>query len=467
MLNDMSSVLSNVVKNTAMASPSTSGASLNCRPEGNGSSFVARGSSASQFTPGQNLFGQVIGRTQNGNFTLRFGSFTLQAGSGLPFTVGQQLSVTVSGQQHGMLTLDMNGSPFSTLSSESVTQTLAQLNLPMSEGNFMLANSLVGHGAPLDKSTFLFMQKVLAQLPPTSNSAVFNSRVGAALFLQNNHLPLSSGNILLLSNFIAQNPQVAQQLFSIQGEVRRLLNDPGKVSSKALEVLGQAPGLLGEMIFESGSMKGMGKSKSKAALLFDMAKQAGIETNLELVGGGESDWELLSLLRQLRQLTSSQDESLNGLLQQLQNYEDNLQAQRLINQGKPDSSFGFYYMQIPLRFEFCEFAEIWIRYRWKEDGSRVVDTDDCRLEFAVNTDSLGELFFTLCIQNGTVELTVKTDDESIAACLGDYLPVLQERISELGWAVGTFQANVNQSIENRELSEYCELSSLEGVNVQA
>ncbi|MGM9998186.1 MAG: hypothetical protein ACI38Q_02140 [Candidatus Bruticola sp.] len=467
MLNDMSSVLSSAIKNTAMASPSAASSPLGRGAEGNSTSFTARGSSASQFSPGQNLFGQVVGRSQNGSFTLRFGNVTLQAGSGLPFTVGQQLNVTVSGQQHGLLTLDMNGSPFSSLSSESITQTLAQLNLPMSEGNFMLASSLVGHGAPLDRSTFLLMQKVLAQLPPTSNSAVFNSRVGAALFLQNNQLPLSSSNILLLSNFIAQNPQAAQQLFSIQGEVRRLLSDPGKISSKALEVLNQVPGLLGEMILEPGGMKGTGKSRSKAALLFDTAKQTGIETNLELIGGGESDWELLALLRQLRQLTQGQSTSLGSLLQQLQDYEDNLQAQRLINQGKPDSSFGFYYMQIPLRFEFCESAEVWIRYRWKEDGSRVVDPDDCRLEFAVSTDSLGELFFTIETRTGCVDLTVKSDDESVVACLNDYLPVLQERIAELGWTTGTFQAAASQNSENRELAEYCELSSLEGVNVQA
>lgn len=469
MLGNVSSVFSNVGKNIAQSSNSTFASPLSKGANGAYTSFTARGASTAQFQPGQNLFGQVVGREQNGNFTLRFGNTTLQANGGLPFNVGQQLSVTVSGQQRGMLTLDMASTPFSSLNSETVTQTLVQLNLPMSEGNFMLASSLVEHGAPLDKATFQSMQKALAQLPPTSDPAVFNSRVGATLFLQNSQLPITGRNIMLLSTFLAQNPQVTQQLFSIQSEVRRLINNPGQISSKALEILNQVPGLLGEMILEpGGNVKGAGKHTGKAALLFDMAKQAGIETNLGLVGGGESDWELLALLRELRKLTDTQEASLSALFKNCQNYEDNLQAQRLINQGKPDSSFGFYYMQIPLRREFGESAEVWIRYRWKEeDGSRVVDIDDSHLEFIVKTDSLGELLFSLDIGAGYVELTAKSDDEAVVACLEAYLPVLQERIEGLGWKSGAFEAVLNNHVGGHELMGCQELSSLEGVNVQA
>lgn len=469
MLNSVSSALSNVGKSIAQSSNSGSASPFGRGANGANTSFVARGTATSQFQPGQNLFGQVVGREQNGNFTLRFGNTTLQASAKLPFNVGQQLNVTVSGQQRGMLTLDMASTPFSSLNSETVTQTLVQLNLPMSEGNFMLASSLVEHGAPLDKATFQSMQKALAQLPPTSDPAVFSSRVGATLFLQNSQLPVTGRNILLLSTFLAQNPQVTQQLFNIQSEVKRLINNPGNMSSKALEILNQVPGLLGEMVLEpGGNLKGTGKSSGKAALLFDMAKQAGIETNLGLVGGGESDWELLALLRELRKFTDAQDASLSALFKNCQNCEDNLQAQRLINQGKPDSSFGFYYMQIPLRHEFSESAEVWIRYRWKEeDGSRVVDIDDSHLEFIVKTDSLGELFFSLDTGAGYVELTAKSDDKSVVSCLEAYLPVLQERIEELGWKVGFFEAILHDNVGGHELMGCQELSSLEGVNVQA
>ena len=97
----------------------------------------------------------------------------------------------------------------------------------------------------------------------------------------------------------------------------------------------------------------------------------------------------------------------------------------------------------------------------------MVDIDDSHLEFIVRTDSLGELFFSLDIGAGYVELTAKSDDESVVSCLEAYLPVLQERIEELGWKVGFFEAVLNDSIGGHEFVGCQELSSLEGVNVQA
>ncbi len=64
-------------------------------------------------------------------------------------------------------------------------------------------------------------------------------------------------------------------------------------------------------------------------------------------------------------------------------------------------------------------------------------------------------------------MTAKSDDESVVGCLEAYLPVLQERIEELGWKTGVFEAVLNNNIGGHEFMSCQELSSLEGVNVQA
>lgn len=445
--------------------------------------FVARGADVFQFQPGQNLFGQVVEQDpQSGMATLRFGSATLQT-KDPALVVGQKLNVTVTGRQENTVTLQANSTPFASLTSENVnqalTQTLVKLNLPMSEGNFMLANSLAEHGLPLDRPTFEGMQKALAQMPATSNPAVFNARVGAALFLQNSQLPVSAQNLTVLSNFIAANPQVAQQLFSLQGEVKRILNSPSSLSTQGVEALSKVPGLLSEMILEpGGNVKGSGQAGQSASAggtskaLFSAAKQAGIETHLALTGGTEPDWELAALMREFHQMleSNSSNSPLAALYQSWQNYQDNLAAQRLINQGKPDSSLGFYYLQIPLRYEFGESAEVWIRYRWKEEtGRRVVDPEDTRLEFSVRTDSLGEMFFTLDVVGDVVHLTVKLEDEASLDYLENYLPALQERIQGLGWTTGSFLADLcdNALPFEHELAGCQDLADLETLDVQA
>ena len=429
--------------------------------------FTALGRGLSQFQPGQTLSGQVVSQEPNGMFNMRFGNTLLQAPPQTPLSVGQQLNVTVTDRGQGTLGLQMSTAPPPTAPSEALTQTLVKLDIPMSEGNYMLANSMAEHGAPLDKATFQSLQKALAQLPQTSNPSLFSARVGATLFLQNNQLPVTAQNITLLSNFIAQHPQLGQQIFNLQGDIKRLLNNPQGVSARALQVLDKAPGLLGEMLLgPGGEAKGMGRSNSKAKALFDLARQAGIETNLALVGGADPDWELLALMRQLRSLLNSKQLPEGALSKNLGAWEENVAAQRLINQGTPDSSLGFYFMQIPLRYHLGERAEVWLRYRIREDGARVVDSEGGVIEFYVQTEALGEICYKVEIAHGALNLEAKVENEEILGYLEAYLPALGERLQEAGWLLGNWSVDLQDS-EARELVDCHELSTLEALDVQA
>lgn len=429
-------------------------------------SILAKGGQGLQFRPGQVLTGQVAGRQPDGGFLLRLGGHTFTANSRVPLEVGQPLHVQVQGQQQGQVHLQVVKSPFTTMSSHDVGQAMSKAGVPMTDGNVALATSMVEHGIPLTKENFTSLKSALAQLQPDGSpqpGLAQPTRVGAAWFLQSNQLPVTGQNIALLGNFIAANPQLGQQLFALQGELRRLVDSPQRRSSRAVELLSELPGLLGEFLLEPGGRSGPGKAGKR---LFDLARQAGIETHVGILAGGEQDWDLLQMMRELRAALAGEAEGLEAAFQLMEGLEENLHALQLINRATPDASLGFYYLQVPLRLDRGESAEVWIRYRLKEDGSRVVDPKDMRIEFLISTEHLGDLYCTMDILDRTVHVDLGSDSDEVRAFVERFVAVLSERIAESGWQPGRVGATL-RPFPNRSLVERRDLETLETVNVQA
>ncbi|MBQ7502198.1 hypothetical protein IJT93_05710 [bacterium] len=430
--------------------------------------LTARGANFSQFNVGQNLFGQVTGRGQDGSYMLRFGNTTLRANSGTPLSVGQQLNVTVTGQQNGQITLNMSSSLFSSMDTQVVGQTLVKMNVPLTESNLSLANSMLEHNLPLDKQSFQSMHKAVSQLPPAPNANVANARIGAACFLQANGIPLTAQNITSLGNFIASHPQIGQQLYSLQGEIKKIHSESGKISEASLELLEKAPGVLESACIAPGGVKNTKSARSRGKALFDSAKRAGIETALTWVGDDEDKWELLEYFRRLHESAEKEPQAFGQLLSFMQSAEENFQALQLLNRAKLDPSLAYYYLQIPLRSELGESAEVWIRYRWQED-MRFIDADNTRIELLVKTYALGSLFFALDINSGLIKLSVKVENEDVLEFVRSYLPVLEDRLIQEGWQTEPFEAEVGEvdgNLHIESITETADISSMESCDVQ-
>ncbi len=426
--------------------------------------LLAKVDSGVQFRPGQVLFGTVAGRQKDGTFLLRFGAQTLTASSRVGLDVGQPLQVQVQGQQQGQLRLQVMKSLFAPMSGQDVGQALSGLKQPLTEANVGLATSMVEHGIPLTRENLASLKSALAQLPPESAAGLPQpARVGAAWFLQSSQLPLTPQNISTLGHFIAANPQLGQQLFLLQGELRRMVENPQRRAGRTLEMLAEVPGLLGEFLLEPGGGKKSGRAGRR---LFDLARQAGIETHVALQSGSEPDWDLLAVMRDLRAALAGQDSGLEGVLGLMAGLEENLRALQLINQARPDAGLAFYYLQVPLRLDRGESAEIWIRYRIAEDGSRLVDPEDLRIEFLVSTQNLGNLSCTLEVARRTVHVDLGSDCEEVRLFVERSLEVLAERIAESGWLPGRLGATL-RPFTGRPLVDRQDLESLETVNVQA
>lgn len=422
------------------------------------------------FSPGSVIHGKVTGR-EGGSVMLRLGEHNLKAQSKVPLQVGQTVTFQVQGQNKGQLHLQLLKSPFTKMSSADVSQTLTQLKVPNNEGNVNLAKVMVEHKIPLTKENFTFLKSVLAQpAQPGANGQPpsMTSRVSATHFLQSSNLPTTPQNVSTMANFLTTNPQIGGQMFALNTEFRRMTKVQAGDSTAIIESMTGVQSALGEYILDPKRRKESG-TKKPGKKLYDMAKQTGIEGNLaSTYGGGEDAYDLLEMLRQLRgQMQGKNDAETAKLLALLKGLEENIEAHKLINQARSESALGYYYLQVPLRLENDDMAEIWVSYYNEEDGSRVVDPEDTVIEFLINTENLGEIYLTMELRAGKVHVDLGTPDEAVREFAARFLPALSGRLSQLGFAPGRVGATYRPFSGGRRLVEHEDFEDLERCSVQA
>lgn len=420
------------------------------------------------FPPGTLLRGEVSGKEQ-GQFLLKFGDQTLKAQAQVPLEVGQKLLVQVQGQKDGQLHLTVLPKPAEAMSHADLSEALMHDHVPNSDENIQLAHSMVEHGVPVTKDNLTFLKSVLAEVQqqqPNAQASLPN-KVGATFFLQSNNIPVTPQNVATLSHFLTTNPQVGSQLMSLQTEFRKMAESPTTSNAKAMELLAQVPGLLGEVVIEPNQALSQRKSSKR---LKDLARDMGIEARIGPGGGpDEEDWNLARELQNIRLALQADPEAdqMGHLLGMMKDLEDNLQAHQLINQQKTAEQFGFFYFQMPLPLNLGDTAEVWIRYRQENDGSRTVDSEDCKLEFLVCTEHLGELTFVVDLCGDSAIIEVGTPSEEVRLFVDRFLPALKERVEWLGWDVPQIVATFKAFQGRRQIVERQDFDNMERIRVQA
>ncbi|MEW6277553.1 MAG: flagellar hook-length control protein FliK [Candidatus Eremiobacterota bacterium] len=428
-----------------------------------GPSVTARLPPGLSFPPGTLLRGKVTGE-EGGSFLLQLGDQTVRAKSLVPLEVGKPLMFQVQGEKGGQLQLQLLERPTTPLSRVDLAEALMHSHFPASEENVELARSMVEHGMPVTKESLSMLKGMLAQTE--GSPAPVPTRVGATQFLQSNNLPVTPQNVNVLANFLTTNPQVGTQLMALQTEFKRLVESPVAQQNRAIELLSEVPGLLGELVLDPNRQASQKQSSKR---LKDLAREMGIESRLGPGAGPEDeDWNLVALMRQMR--TSLEPEAertgLTTALALMKGLEENLEAHQLINQARTAEQFGYFYLQVPLPLREGDTAEIWIRYRKERDGSRTVDREDTTIELLVCTEHLGELTFTLDLAGDTVHLDLGTPSEEVRQFAERYLPALAERVRSLGWTPGRVGATFRPFTGRREVVTREDFESMERYNVQ-
>lgn len=418
---------------------------------------------------GTTLFAQVAGKDGQG-YLMRMGDQLLRAQSGTPLQVGQSVQMKVQGEQPqgGQVRMQLlPGGGQARHSAGELADSLSNMKMMVSENSMETAKAMVENKVPLTKDNLQTMQK-LTQMPEGSKSQPpMENRVSSVVFLQQNNLPVTPQNMSCLANFLAQNPQLGQQMACMNDELKRLIEKGGGDAKQFDDMR--------EMVLEAieGGGGNIGKTKDKKSppppkKFFNAAKQAGIEFGTSPFPGNEEDeWELLAAYRELRRKAGEQlgEEETQELARMLNEAEETVQAQRLLNRAVV-GEIGCLYFQVPIRFR--EDAEIWLYFRRKGGGKKDEDlSDEFRAEFLVTTEFLGNLFFIVEVSGVEVSVVVEVENEGIQEFVSRYAVVLQERIAMAGWKCLGVSVTGRKTVPGNPWMNQEEIQNMVSYDVQA
>ena len=432
------------------------------------------------FRPGNTVHGQVAGM-RNGQVMLQLGDQMLQAQSRVPLKVGDNISLQVRGQNQGQVHLSVLTSPATKMTMADLTTTLTSMRVPIDASSMELAKSMVELKIPLTQENFTMMKQVLAQTgskggaeaakgaqpggAQQAQQAPLTSKVAATSFLQNSQLPITPQNVTVLSNFLSNNPQIGMQMVSLNTELKKVMENTHIAAKDLNKMIGEVQKGLGKMVMEPPNRNNKQAQMEAPKNLKGMAKQTGIEFNLGAMGfGGGEEWDFAAILQRMRERFAAEGVGGDELLALMKSLEENLEAQKLINRAKSESNLGYYYLQIPLN---PDPAELWLEYSEDGEGNRVVDFQDTRIEFLVNTEEMGELHFLVEIRKGKASVFLGTASEEVRRFATPFLPALAERVLAMGFERGQFRTVFRQHSGKRELVEHTDFEELERYNVQA
>ena len=421
------------------------------------------------FRPGNTVHGQVAGM-KNGQFLLQLGDQMLQAQSRVPLKVGDSISLQVRGENQGQIHLSVLSSPATKMTMSDLSSTLTSMKVPIDASSLDLAKSMVELKIPLTKENFTMMKQVLAQTGPSgpggaANQTPMNTKVAATGFLQNSQLPVTPQNVTVLSNFLSNNPQVGMQMMTLNTELKKVMENTHIAAKDLNKMIGEVQKDLGKMMMEPPSRDNKQAGVQNSKNLKGMAKQTGIEFNLGSLGfGGGEEWDFAAILKRMRERFAKEGVGGDELMALMKSLEENLEAQKLINRAKSESNLGYYYLQLPVQGDP---AELWLEYTEDGEGNRVIDFQDTRIEFLVNTEEMGELHFLVEVRKGKASVFLGTASEEVRRFATGFLPALAERVLSLGFGRGQFRTVFRQHSGKRELVEHTDFDELERYNVQA
>lgn len=432
------------------------------------------GAQAAMFAPGSTIHGRVAGQQPNGQFMLRLGDLMMKADSRVPLKVGDAVQFQVQGENKGQVHLKLVSTPFEKMSMNDLGQTLTNMKVPMDEKTMSLAKTMVEQKIPLTKENLAELKTALAQTAPkgeAANAAPLPNRVAATNFLQSNNLPVTPQSVGALSNFLATNPQLGQQMAALNTEFKKLNEVSHKASKELNDMISQVQTGIGKLGVGDPGKAGKKEPGAQMSGLKAMAQQAGMDKAPTHYGpggfGGGEEWDLPAMIRRMRERAMAEGVASKDLLALMEGLEHNIEAQRLINAASAETLMGYFYMQLGLKFEGFKHAEVWVGYTEDGEGNRKIDPEDTRLEFFVQTDEMGELHFVVDIRAGKVHLDLGTPSHAVRQFAARYLPALAERVRALGWSTGRFRSHFRPVSGKRELIDHTDFENLETLNVHA
>lgn len=329
------------------------------------------------------------------------------------------------------------------LTINDVTSHLTSINVPSTEANVKLASLMLRFGVELSRDNFI---KALAMTEGTNKSS---STQEAAMVLLTKGITNSSEAVTMLSNQLADTPNVTGQLSALNSSLAQMsasiqMNSaslPPALLSQITSLVGQFAAIIGDLPkkykfgSEGGSAIGrddlMNDIRALSSLLDGIQSQA---LSKEAAATPENEAARSAII--------AASKKLGDLL-------ENLTSQALLSQRASKSYMGqqddYLYYQIPnTMLTPPSSVEIIV----KQDPKRksAVDMSDTHIAIGLETEALGKMVVSVIVRDKNVKMLFNTEeDDTKKLCDAENIN-LKRKLSEKGYNVEECQARVNKTM---------------------
>ncbi len=362
---------------------------------------------------------------------------------------------------------------FGRLSMRDLSAHLAKLNMPMTESNLKLAKSLLEFKMPLTKENLQDVKTALAMMTQKTDGDV-----QAGVFMKMKSMGITPENAKALQTLFAKNPELGKQLENLQKMAGFFAAAGGHVLNDSMmsTLMSQVASMFGDLIPEPN------KDKKLAKKIKDLAEEVGIDDEESNIGqmkksGKQSARKSLSRLKQklndkvsnLRgYIPKDQEEILEETAELIRELDENLEAQRLINNAPSVDDDNFIYLQIPLKMgSSSHTVHLMLDYEYDLNGQKVVNPKNTRLVFSIQTEDMGIINIIMNIWRRNISFHLETERQEIKQHINKKAPDLIKKLRDRAYKVGNWDCVVDKNVVSvpdtllKKEEEFAELATLD------
>ena len=342
---------------------------------------------------------------------------------------------------------------FGRLNMRDLSAHLAKLNMPMTESNLKLAKSLLEFKMPLTKENLQDVKTALAMM-----SQKTDGDLQAGVFMKLKSMGITPENAKALQTLFAKNPDIGKQLDNLHKMAAFFAASGGQFLNDSMmaTLMSQVASMFGDLIPEPN--KG---DKKLAKKLKDLAEEVGIDDEGGSIGqtkksGKQPARKNLSNLKQkfndkvsnLRgYIPKDHEEILEETAELIRELDENLEAQRLINNAPSEDDDSFIYLQIPLRMSdgSAQTVHLMLDYEYDLNGQKVVNPKNTKLVFSIQTEDMGIINVIMNIWRRNISFHLETEHQEIKKHINKNAPELIKKFKDKAYKVGSWDCIVDKN----------------------
>jgi hypothetical protein len=340
---------------------------------------------------------------------------------------------------------------FSKLTTKELAEHLTKLNIPSTPENMKLAKSLLEFKMPLTRENLQDVKLALALMTKKTDGDL-----QAGAFMKLKSMNMTPENAKSLQSLFSQNGDMSKQMDQLQNMAkffaasgRGLINDPSLAG-----LLSQMVGMFGDMM-----PKPQDGEKKIAKKLKDLAGEVGIDDedgSVDKAKGKKSSCRgTLGKLKKkfedkISKLKQHSGKDREDLLKEtadlIDGLDENLEAQRLINNSPSVDDESFLYLQVPLKMPDNTTKTVHIKFEYEYDlnGQKFVNPKNTHIEFSIETEHMGIINIIMNLNKRRISCYFETENQKVRHHINRYGPELIKKFQDKAYKITDWDCNIEK-----------------------